>query len=258
MRALYIVLAVSIVSSCSSTPRVENMPRVGILDIKGDLDVGSGNRRLTATSSAGKLGLEEEVAFQPRISLDWDNLHISLTATGVEYTATGEAKAALNIGELKVAGNIPVRSDLEARYIATEFIYDIPPITIMDLGVGIGLGTASYDVTLAEKIVGTRLSADDILFFGYLAARIAKDIGRFKFLLHLSGLTLEPKDWELRFWDIDFNASYRVFGKKDKTEGRFLLGYRYLKLDYEFKDEDFRIEVDATLLGPFVGFVLSF
>jgi hypothetical protein len=252
--AITLALLALAVLGCT-TPEVGLVPRVGNLDIEGDFGTSIGSGVLVSKTSASSLGLDDETAFQPRIDLDWTDLHLSVNATNVEYSGDGVVQRTLNLPGLQLTGGTPVSTDWEFGLYTASLVYDIIPTEAIDIGVGAGVGWLDYDITAESS--SARSSTDDNLPFAYLTARIAKEIGRFAFLAQLSGAGVEWDDEDLSYYEFDLSAAFSLFETK-KTEGSVLVGYRLIGVDYEWEDGGSKIEADAEFDGPYIGFMLRF
>lgn len=253
---LAVVLA-ALVAGCG-LPRATASARVAYLDIDGDVAVSDRSGAAGASSSASDLGLDEEVVFMPRVDVDWGSFHASVNGFTVDYSGDGEATARISFGDSTIEQGTDVETDASFDYLVGTFVVDILPLPEVEFGIGLGVGFLSYDLAFAAKDVRAEVSVDDTVPFGYLAARLATQIGPVRLRGTVGGISVEFDDDDVNFLEFDVSGSLRVFGDDDLLEGYVTLGYRYLDLDYTWKPSDGRLDADVTLLGPYIGLEISF
>jgi hypothetical protein len=240
-----------ILSGCS-TPRISPMLRVTELDIDGDVDF-KGGGIINSSTSASKLGLDEETVLQPRVDLDWERSHLLVEGFQVEYDGSGVLNNSFTIGGNTIPFNTPVSSDWEFGFFRTAFTYDFFPIEFFQLGLGGGLGMLTYDMEMRSQTSGARVFTDDDLFFAFLTARAYKEFGQFDALVLLSGLSADIDDDDMAYFDTEASVGYQLFGDEN-LNGRIMAGYRYINVVYEYSDKGRDVELDADFDGPFLGF----
>jgi hypothetical protein len=239
-------------------PTVSPMIRVGEMDIDGDFNVLGGGGVVGASSDANSLGLEEETVLQPRVDVDWGNLHLVGSAIQAEYDGSGIVEGTLSLGGITIPVGTAVESDLDFDLYTGHLIYDLLPIDFLfDVGVGVGAGYLEYDVAVQSAASTARISTNSDLPFGFLTARVSREIGRFEVVGMLSGLSFEFEDDDLSFYDLDAFAGFHLFGE-GRIQGTVIAGYRALGIDFEWEDEGRDIDADAKFQGPYVGFKLRF
>lgn len=260
-RLLFIIVFLSalLLASCGM-PRIGPMARVGNLDIDGDLTLkgGAGPLAIRSSTSASSLGLDDETVFQPRVDVDWDDLHLTMNGFQTEYSGDGAVQSTLSLGGQIINIGTPVRSDWDIGFYTVQAMYDILPIEVVDVGIGGGVGYLEYDVDIQSKTSSSFIASDDELPFAFLSLRAAKEFGPFEAIGILNGLGIELGDEDFTYYEADVSASYRLFGG-DKRQGHVVLGYRLLSMDYEYKDRGRKVKVDdVELKGPYIAFKLYF
>jgi hypothetical protein len=239
-----------------STPKVSPMLRVASLDISGDLDF-KGGGIINSSTSASRLGLDEETVFQPRVDLDWPRCHLSVEGFQADYDGTGTLNNTLTLGGITIPFNTPVSSDWELGFYRAVFTYDFFPIEFFELGLGGGLGMLDYDLEMRSLSSASRISSDDDLYFAFLSVRAYKEFGKFDALAMVSGLSADIDDEDMSYFDTEASVGYQLFGDEN-LNGRLLAGYRFINVDYEYDDKGRDVELDADFDGPFIGFRLVF
>jgi hypothetical protein len=245
------------ISGCG-IPTVSPMIRVGELDIDGDFNITGGGGALSAASDMNALGLDEETALQPRVDVDWGNLHLAVSGLWVDYTGDGAVRGTLELGGNIIPAGTPARTDLEMDFYTGYITYDLLPIDFLfDLGVGLGVGYLDYDLAIQSKTSPARISSDEDLPFGFLTARVAREIGRFEIVGMVSGLGVEFDDADISYYEVDAFAGFRLFGE-GRIQGNLIAGYRAIGLDCEWDDQGRNLDADVDFQGPYIGFKLRF
>jgi hypothetical protein len=240
-----------------STPKITPMVRVAQLEIDGDLDFKAGGGLLTSSTTASQLGLDDETVIQPRIDLDWEKLHLGVEGFQTHYEGDGTLSNTLNFGGNTIPFNAPVSSDWDLDLYRTFLVYDVLPWDFMDVGIGGGLGYIKYDAKIRSQLTGAWVASDSDLPFAFLTARLNKDIDRFSLQALVSGVSADLEDDDLSYFDAEAQASFLLFSK-DNLAGRIMVGYRFVKVVYEWEDNNRDVELDADFKGPFLGFALRF
>jgi len=262
MRTFFLLALGLGLAGCLSGPVVSVTPRFARLDVEGDVGVSTAGGSVSGTSSADALGLDEETVFLPRADLRWGSWRLGVTSTDLEYSGDGRAEATLRLGGREITAGTPVRSDLEASYFAGELTYGIlpgiVPSEVLDVAFGLGVGRAEYDLEFRSRPTGVTIRTDDSQPFAYLVGEVSGELGPVGLRARLAGVGVELGDEEVRFFDADLSARYRLFGEDDGLEGHGVLGYRYYAFEYEWDEGGSRVDVDLTLDGPYLGLELRF
>lgn len=255
--ALSLLLLAILLSAGCSLPRFAVTPRAGYMKLDGDVTLNTGP--VQVTGSASDLGVDDgEVVWQPRIDVDWDDLHVTAHGIWHEFSGSGTADVTADVGGHRVKFDAPARTHFDFGIYAVEAAYDIIPTDFIDVGLGLGAGMVEYDIRISSPVQNASVEADDQLPFGYVMARVAKDLWRFNFLVNLRGLTLKLDDDEMTYGDVDASVSFSLFGPDSRFDGKLVVGYRYIYVDYEYTNGT-DVDVDnVTLKGPFLGLTISF
>ena len=98
----------------------------------------------------------------------------------------------------------------------------------MDLGIGVGGGLIDYGVSFDATILTQPRSVgiDDELPFGFLTARVGRQLGDFELLGHISGLGFEFGNEEINFIDIEGSLIWTFWYMKTGAAA-LEVGYRY-------------------------------
>jgi hypothetical protein len=255
---LVVALLLALACVSCSTPGVSLGPRAAWLVIDGNVGAASTGNVVSTDSSTDDLGLDSSVVFAPRASLDWSPIHVTVSALMAGYSGDGEATGRLSLGDIEIEAGTDVETDLSMDLLTGSIVYDILPIPEVELGIGLGVGSVWYDLSVQQKGSSEEVSQDGILPIAFLTARAAADLGPVSVLGTVSGISIEFEDDDVSFIEVDLSAGYRVFGEDSMVEGRIMAGYRYVDFDYTYRGSRGRLEADLTLQGPYVGFDLVF
>jgi hypothetical protein len=162
---------------------------------------------------------------------------------------------------LSVPGQPPIRqgarvdTEVGVRYLDIAATWNLLPEPLF-LGPGIGVGTIAYDLDFKSR--PARISIRDTQPFLYPLVRFAADAEVLEVEAGLGGISAEFGSTRVDYIEFDTNVSFSLFGGEAGPEGRVEIGYRYLMLDYEFREKGANVAIDATLSGPYLSFVLRF
>lgn len=259
-RVLAFTVLVLLLAGCTS-PRVRTIGRVGTLAIDGDFDVQSASGLAKINLNAGRLGLDDDddkAVFEPRIDLDFGPFFAAIEILDVSYSGDGVAEASASLGPgTGITLGAPVASDLHATLSRAFFVVDVVPTDVVDIGIGVGVGFIDYELDVRNKTSAGQLRATDDLAFPFLVGRVAAQFGRFEPELIVGGGAIEIDDEDVAYLDIDLALAFRLFGEEGPVQGDFMIGYRYLLVQYGFEDRGGEVDIDLEFQGPFAGMVIS-
>jgi hypothetical protein len=259
---LGVILIGLLVSACSIKPQLVVTPALGYYEIDGDVTAKakSGSVGAGAKADADQLGLEEEVVPKLRADLVWEDWIVGLAGLYAGYEGDGEADAALSFRDIVIESGSKVDSEFTAWYLAAEGLYRIlGPEDFVELAAGVAIGAVSYDLKIESKRVSAaKIDIDDVLPFGYLTGRVAKEFGDFRFEVRAAGVAASFDEEDVTFFEVDASATYRLWGELDGIGGAVQVGYQYIDFTYDWEPSGGKLEIDATLTGPFVGLRITF
>jgi len=228
------------------------------MSLSGDFGVSQGAG--SAGASADALGLDSAAtALQPRIDVDWKAWHLSATAFSVKYRGDGVADARLEgPGDGAIEAGVKVDSEVDLAMITAEFAYDVIPWDWMDIGIGAGVGALDFRAEFTAKNTPVTVGIDESTPMGYLLLRLAKQTRDVKVVLRVAGISASFENDKVRYFEADLMGAVRLFGEPATVQGDLVLGYRYLRAEYEYRSGNYRFEVEPTVHGPYLGFGLVF
>jgi hypothetical protein len=241
------------------TPKVDIMPRVGWMDLRGDF--ASGVDAPGGPNDFGTLGLDgREATFMPRIDLSsgrWDH---TVDWISSQYDGEGEVENTFTLDGVTFTTGTPLRSDLEfgvARWIGT---YDFAQRPEWTVGLGAGLGIYSLETRLQEQFTTAGTDTDQLGVAPHLALRLGYDFGAVDASLLLGWLDFSLNDTEAKYLDLDANLRWYLRQPQEGYSAALVAGYRWVSLDASYREEEDDEEVvwDSSLDGPYLGFSLGF
>jgi hypothetical protein len=248
----YGLVVVALGLAACSAPRVGGQVVAAYLELDGD--VGTRRGPLSTDNSADALGLDDpETVAVPRVTLDWDPLHVWVEGLQTEYDGTGVAEATLDLGGPVITVGEPVASDFDLGLYQARFVWDFVPDPLLDLGIGVGVGYLDYEITVRSLMGGGFVTGEDDLPFAFLAARAAKRIRSLEVVVQAGGGAIEVDDEDYEYLDFEALLTWDFWHPGAATVS-LVLGYRYLEYEYEFDaGVSGEFDIDATLEGPLGG-----
>ena len=258
LRGIPALILLGLLAIGCTTPTATVILRGGPMSLSGDFGASQGP--VSARASADALGLDSaEVTFQPRVDVDWSAWHLSASGFGAKYRGDGVADARLEgPGGGAIEDGVKVDSEVDVSMISADFAYDLIPWDWMDIGIGAGLGALAFRAEVSAKNAPVTAGIDESTPMGYLLLRLAKTTRDFKVVLRLAGISASFENDEVRYFDADLMGAVRLFGEPATLQGDLVLGYRYLKAEYDHRSGSYRFETDPTIQGPYLGLGLVF
>jgi hypothetical protein len=245
-------LVVVLMGAACSAPSVRARALVNYLELDGDIGTSVGP--LSNENSLDALGLDNpETIIVPRVGLNWSTIHVSFEGFQTEFSGSGVAEATLDLGGTPITAGEPVDSEFDLGLYQSRFVWDFLPDPLQDLGLGIGVGYLDYEVKVASKTGPGIISGGDGLPFAFLTGRAAKAIGDFEVLVLAGGGAIKIDDESYNYIDLEAILTW-AFWDEGQATAELVIGYRYLRYEYEFDaGTGGEFDIDATLDGPVVG-----
>ena len=249
-------LLLALAAGCSA-PRVWTTQRIGPVAVSGDLAINIGGA--TGSTSAERLGLEDDdTAWSPRLDFDFAGLHINLNQFGSEHSGTGVADATISIDGIVIPAATPVRSSLDLEMTTAALTFDFIPTSLVDVGIGLGVGTIEYDIDIQD--IGTpanRAQSNEDSPMGFIAGRVASEIGPFLISGDVAWIEVELDDDELLFVDFDAALAWTFLDGIGPVFGQLVVGYRIIQAELEFDDGASNVDAELDFSGGYVGLSLG-
>lgn len=259
MPARPLPLAVPLVSLAlaSCAPSLKVMPRIGALELEGDLLISEDE--VDATNSVGDLGLDDrEATPSALLDLEWGSPHLTLATQSTSFSGDGRLAGALEYEGNTIPAGADVASDLDLGIHSGILTFDVAPTPIMELGIGFGVTAVAIDARFREDGTGTTVDTDEVLPVPVLAARVGFWVDNVEVAGLISGMDASVDDADVQMLDLDVYARYHFFGFAQHGSGSVVLGWRRLDLDAEYEDEDSVIDAELRLTGPYLGVQFGF
>jgi len=250
MRAFTCLGLSLLLGACTSAPAIRAVPRYSVLEIEGDLETVSG--AITASSKLSGLGLDDDRVLLPRVDLDWNRNHLTLSGLDAEFEGTG-LEGDVNVGLGSVTIMARARTTFEFGLWVAQYHRDLFSSAHLDLGLGLGVGMVDTDITITALVTSETIQTDADLPFAYPSMRIAARLGGAELVILASGISAKFDDGRVSFLDIDAGTRIPLFGSEGGFRGALDLGYRMLRGDFEYEDQGSDIQAETSIQGPYIG-----
>ncbi len=249
-----IALLASVTLPSCGAPSASVTPFIASVGIDGDLAVGDGAGTSVA-SNFDDLGLgDNEAVVGGVVRLNFAGAELSVAGYGVDFSGTGTATGDFEYQGSVISAGTDVASDISLDTARALFTWDIIPLDGLDLGLGFGATLLDLDLRLQEiGGAGTTITSEELIPVPLLAARAAWTWGLVDLRADAGGLVIEYDESEASIFDIGVSASVDLFGVGD-----LVVGYKTVKIDAEYSDNDAVIDTDLDLDGYYMGVQFSF
>ncbi|MFT5291607.1 MAG: hypothetical protein ACI8PQ_003229 [Planctomycetota bacterium] len=259
MRFSNLVLALStlaLASSCNILPSARVTPRIGTLELDGDISAGTPG--LSATADMEDLGfIDDGNVFSPRVDLAWGPVDLIASGFNAKYEGDGTADVALTIGGDTISIGEAVHSELDLSMVTLLAVWDFVPTDVVDFGLGLGAQVIDFDTSITSLgMVPVTIETAESAPFPVLAARGAFQLFDLEISAVASGVSLDISGVDATFVDLDIMASY-TFEEFLGFYGALVAGYRQIDMDVEYSDSGSDVALDFSLSGPYFGLTLG-
>jgi len=256
MKPLLPLALLALAAGCSA-PTLDVMPRVGSFDLDGHFGITADPAGAIPVADMGTAGIGKDDAYVGlRADIDVGSPVWYLSAQRTSHGGSGNLATTLSSGADEV-GPGPVTSDVDIGLYQAGVTFDMVPIDMVDVGLGLGITTVDLDAVMTDGNDGDSISVDRTLPVPVIALRGGLELGDFEVTALLSGFEISLDGNEVSFFDLDALATYQLFGLDDRLAGSLGLGYRKTNLGVEYEDDDDRVDADFRFDGPYLTFVLS-
>jgi hypothetical protein len=250
-------LAVLLLASACSTPRLDVTPRWGTLDIEGELGVASGS--VSAKADLNTAGLQEDDSvLGARVDFDWGPSHLMVSGQQSEHGGDGTLDATLSSGGTTITAGTDVASEFDLGLYSAAYTFDFVPTDLLELGLGIGVSYLDIKASFTDSLTSETIDGDEGIPIPVLAARLGTRLWRIDASLQAQGISATVDGDEITYVDLDLMAKLRLLGGEDHLGGHLTAGYRWVDLELEYENDDGdQVDGDATFSGPYIGLTLS-
>lgn len=242
-------------TSCNIVPSVRATPRLGTLELEGDLSISSSNT--TASADMEDLGfVDDGNVFGPRLDIAWGPVDLIATGYQSSYEGEGTADVTLDLGGVTIDVGDSVASSLDLTTLGVLATWDFVPTDLVDIGLGFGVQALDIEASITSLTTGDTIDTDESAPFPVVAARAAVQLFDLEITGVASGVSLEQSGVDATYLDIDLMASW-TFERFLGFHGALVAGWRQVSLDADYEDEGSDVLLDFTLSGPFFGLTLG-
>lgn len=240
---------------CQLTPSLVVTPRLGMLDVGGDVFVSSSNA--SVATDADDLGFDDDGSvFEPRVDFSWGPAHVMGTVYSASYEGTGTAEGQLDLGTVTINAGDQVESVLDVTSVNLVTTFDLIPTELVDLGIGLGVRVIDFDGKVTSLSTSESIASNETFALPVAAARAAVGIGPFELSLVGSGLAGSYDGIEASVLDLDLMGEY-TFEEFLGFHGALVLGYRYISVAVDYTDSGSDVDADLDFQGPYIGLSLG-
>lgn len=236
-----------------------SMPTVGVearyanLDAKGDVALATGGNPV-ARNSLSDVGLDgEEGSLGLRGDLKFGSPHLTVSTESASWSGDGTLTG--SFGGIVVGTT--VESDLDLAIHRAILTFDVLPVPMVELGLGLGVSVLDIQASLEDTNTSTVEEIDETVPVPELAARLAVEFWRMRVEALVGGMAYDAGGDRASYLDGDLNARVRLAGL-GPVDGWLSVGYRMIGVDAEIEDGSDDIEIDTTFDGVYFGLRLSF
>lgn len=249
-----LALAASITLSACGAPSASVTPFIASVALDGDLAVGDGGG-VTVASTFDDLGIDDnEAVVGGVVRLNFGGTELSVAGYGVDFAGTGTAVGDFEYQGSVISAGTDVASDIRLDTARALLTWDVVPLDGLDIGLGFGATLLDLDLSLREiGGAGTTIRSEELIPVPLLAARAAWTWGPVNLRADAGGLIVEYDESEASVFDIGVSAGVDLFGIGD-----LIVGYKTMKIDAEYSDQDALIDTDLDLDGYYMGVQFSF
>jgi len=252
---LLVLTLAALLGSCNVVPSLSATPRLGTLELDGDLSISSSGS--SASGDMEDLGFDDDGAvFEPRVDLAWGPIDLIATAYDAAYAGSGTADVTFDLGGVTINTGEDVDSELDLRGLALLATWDLVPTDFVDVGLGLGVQALDIDAAMTSQTSGDTIETDESVPFPVVAARAAVQISDLTISAVGSGVSVETNDVDATYYDVDLMASW-TFERFLGFHGALVAGWRQIALDAEYDDDGSDVVLDFSISGPFVGLTLG-
>ena len=251
-----VLTILALASSCNILPSARITPRVGTLELDGDISAGAPG--VSATADMEDLGfIDDGSVFSPRVDLAWGPVDLIASGLNAQYEGDGTAAVDLTVGGTTISGGADVHSELDLNMVSLLAVWDFIPTDVVDFGIGLGVQAIDFDTSITSTdMVPVTIETSESAPFPVIAARGAVQLFDLEISAVASGVSLDISGVDATFLDLDVMASY-TFEEFLGFYGAIVAGYRQIDMDVEYSDSGSDVALDFALSGPYFGLTLG-
>lgn len=224
-------------------------PRYGKLSPEGDFTLANSGQPLIQNSISDLDVDGGESSPGARADLTFAIQHLTLSTEGAEWSGSG---LATGFGAITGA----VDSELDVAIHRALFTFDVLPIPMVELGLGLGASVIDIRSTVTETVGANSEEIDEVFPIPVLVARLGVDVWRLEFEALVSGFSVRYDGDKAAYFDTELAARMRLFNL-GPVDALLSLGYRRIDLAAEYEDAGDSAELDLTLDGFMLGLKLG-
>lgn len=216
----------------------------------GSKDVISDGADGYMVTTGDAMGVDNSNGAMLSIGAQYKRFGIGLNYMPTSFEGTGSALVAAGGGTAGAFLSTPLETEIDVDMLLTSIYYNLIQTPNSVFGVGAGFGQTMVDISIVPE-VGTALTYDGQLPFGFLRIHFNSRCRRFLYGFALNGLSMDVDGVNIVYSDYKMNLGYRLIDKRCKLD--LVGGYRLVNFAADMQGPEGEIAADVSLEGPFLG-----
>lgn len=201
------------------------------------------------------MGVDDSTGAMLSIAAQYKRLGIGLNYMPTSFEGTGSALVAVGGGTGGAFTSTPLETDIAVDMLLASLYYNLIQTPDTIFGIGAGFGQTMVDINIVPE-VGTALTYDGQLPFGFLRVHFSSKYKRFLYGFALNGMSLDVDGVNIVYSDYKVDFGYRILDGRTKLD--MVGGYRLVNFAADMKGTGGEIAADVSLEGPFLGIAATF
>lgn len=206
-------------------------------------------------TTADAMGVDDSNGAMLSIGAQYKRLGIGLNYMPTSFEGSGSALVAVGGGTAGIFTSTPLETDISVDMLLASMYYNLIQTQDTVFGIGAGFGQTMVDISIVPD-VGTALTYDGQLPFGFLRLHFSSKYKRFLYGFALNGLSLDVDGVNIVYSDYKLDLGYRLIDKRTKLD--LVGGYRLVNFAADMTGTGGEIAADVSLDGPFLGIAAIF
>lgn len=215
-------------------------------------EMGGSNGGDVKQTSISDLGMDSgEGAWGFSIGGQYHRPQLFFSGQQSSFSGSGTTSHDISQGSFTIPAGAAVDTTMDLGIYSLAVTYDFLPGK-NNLGVGLGIMGLDFEVAYTEIATGVQINIDETYPLPLLAVSYSFFWKRMEFAGLVGGAYIKMNDDEVGYVNLDLSARY-AFYKGDMWSWMASLGYRYVDLKMDIKDDANEFKADLNFSGPYIG-----
>jgi hypothetical protein len=224
--------------------------RYSLLTPKGEMGV-SNNSNVDKTDLSD-LGLDSaDGAWGISIGGNYGRPHFFFSGQKSSFSGTGTTSKDMSQGPVTIPAGTPVDTSMDIGIYTVVATYDFIPGK-NELGIGLGVMGLDFGVNYTAVSTGAQINIDETYPLPLLAVNGSLNWKKIELAALVGGAYIQISGSEVGYLNADIAARY-AFYKGENWSGMASLGYRYIGMGLDIKENNDRFKADINFTGPYIG-----